>query len=195
MLFLVAFALGFLGYLPLGTINLTVVQMTIEQKKRHWQAFILFAAAMEFIYCFACFSGINVLLQQKQLAWYLNWVAAGIFFLLGVFSFYYSSDKTSKNSIKRGMLVAVLNPLQIPFWTVWGVYVLEHGWVKNSTASIVLFSGVCSLGTVAVLYMYAVAGKKIVQKLNVNQQIINRTIGLFFIALAIYQAGKQFSYS
>lgn len=195
MLFLVAFALGFIGYLPLGTINLTVVQMSMGQRKQHWQAFILFAAMMEFIYCFTCFSGINFLLQQKQLAWYLSWVAAAIFLLLGVFSFYYSADNAGNNGVKRGMLVAVLNPLQIPFWTVWGVYVLEHNWVKSSTASIALFSCICSLGTIAVLYMYAVAGKKIVQKLNVNQQILNRAIGVFFVALAVYQAVKQFSYS
>ena len=54
MLFLIAFALGFVGYLPLGNINLTVVQLTIEEEKNKWRGFILFAALMEFIYCFGC---------------------------------------------------------------------------------------------------------------------------------------------
>ena len=73
---------------------------------------------------------------------------------------------------------------------VWGVYVMQNGWVKSETGSIALFSLICSIGTIAVLYMYAVAGKKIVEKLNVNQTLLNRFIGSFLIFLAIYQAVK-----
>ena len=190
MLFLIAFALGFVGYLPLGNINLTVVQMSVSEEKRSWQAFILFAALMEFIYCFACLYGMQMLLKQPQLISALSWSAVVIFFALGLFSFLHKPDSTHSSGVKRGVVIAVFNPLQVPFWLVWGVYVMENGWVKSEALSIALFSFICSLGTIAVLYMYAVAGKKVVEKLNVNKTLLNRFIGSLLILLAIYQAVK-----
>ncbi len=190
MLFLIAFTLGFVGYLPLGNINLTVVQMSVEEKKHRWQAFILFAALMEFVYCFGCLWGMQMLLKQTQLVVYLSWSAVFIFLLLGVISFLHKPGSTGFTGVKRGILIAIFNPLQIPFWMVWGVYVMQNGWVKSEVLSIALFSFVCALGTVAVLYMYAVAGKKAVERLNVNQTILNRFIGSLLIILAVYQAVK-----
>jgi len=189
MLFLIAFTLGFVGYLPLGNINFTVVQMSVSEEKRRWQAFILFAALMEFIYCFGCLYGMQILLKQPQLIAVLSWSAVVIFLLLGIFSFLHKPTEQS-SGVKRGVLIAILNPLQVPFWLVWGVYVMQNGWVKSEAISIALFSFVCALGTVAVLYMYAVAGKKLVEKLNVNKTLLNRLIGLLLILLAIYQAVK-----
>ena len=200
MLFLVAFTLGFVGYLPLGNINLTVVQMSVGEEKRKWQAFILFAAVMEFIYCFGSLSGMQLLRKDTQLIFALNWSAVLIFFVLGVISILHKEKPEKKkellsSNIKRGVLIAIFNPLQIPFWMIWGVYVMENGWVKSEYNSIGLFSFVCALGTVAVLYMYAVAGKKIVEKLNVNRTILNRFIGVILIALAVYQTVKLLHYS
>ena len=67
---------------------------------------------------------------------------------------------------------------------------MQNGWVKSEVPSIALFSFVCSVGTIAVLYMYAVAGKKVVEKLNVNKILLSRFIGSLLIILAIYQAVK-----
>lgn len=200
MLFLIAFTLGFVGYLPLGNINLTVVQMSVGEEKRRWQAFILFAALMEFIYCFGSLSGMQMLRQDTQLVFALNWSAVVIFFVLGFISILHKENPEGKKTllssyIKRGVLIAILNPLQIPFWLIWGVYVMENGWVKNSYNSIALFSFVCALGTIAVLYMYAVAGKKLVEKLNVNRTVLNRFIGVLLIALAVYQMVKLLHHS
>ncbi len=190
MLFLIAFSLGFVGYLPLGNINLTVVQMSVSEEKRKWQAFILFTAIMEFIYCFGCLYGMQMLLKQPQLVNALSWSAVAIFFALGLFSILHKPDSANSSGVKRGILIAVFNPLQVPFWLVWGVYVMQNGWVKSEALSIALFSFVCSVGTIAVLYMYAIAGKKVVAKLNVNKTLLSRFIGSLLIILAIYQAMK-----
>jgi len=200
MLFIVAFALGFVGYLPLGNINLTVVQMSVSEEKRKWQTFILFAAFMEFIYCFGSLSGMNMLRKDEQLLFALNWSGVVIFFVLGILSLLQKEKPERKKElfsadIKRGVLIAIFNPLQIPFWMIWGVYVMENGWVKSTYNSIAVFSFVCALGTIAVLYMYAVAGKKIVERLNVNRTLLNRFIGVLLLVLALYQTVKLLHHS
>ena len=191
----IGFILGFVGYLPLGNINLTVVQLAASGEGIRWQRFVLFAAFMEFVYCFGCLYGMERLMQQDQLIIFLNWSAVLIFLGLGMFSFFHNPEKQSQSfsGVKRGVLIAIFNPLQIPFWLIWGVYVFQNSWVKTEIWSIALFSFLCSLGTIAVLYMYAVAGKKLVEKLNVNALVLNRFIGVMLILLAVFQAVKSIS--
>jgi threonine/homoserine/homoserine lactone efflux protein len=189
----IGFVLGFIGYLPLGNINLSVVQMSVSGETRKWQLFILFAAIMEFIYCFGCLYGMDRLLQQPQLIVFLNWSAVAIFLVLGLYTFVHTfrpQKTTDSSSLQRGVMVAIFNPLQIPFWMIWGVYVFQNGWVMSEVVSIAIFSFLCSLGTSAVLWLYAVAGKKLVEKLNVNRNILNRFIGSLLIVLAIFQTIK-----
>jgi threonine/homoserine/homoserine lactone efflux protein len=195
MLFIVAFLLGFVGYLPPGNINLTVVQLSIDHHKKQWQAFILLAALMEFIYCYASMAGLEILRGDARLITVLNWSGVAIFFALGLFSLLHTEKPESEKtlfsaSIKRGVLVAIFNPLQIPFWLVWGVYVMENGWVKDTRASIGLFTVVCTIGTIVVLYMYALAGKAIVARLNVNRNLLNKIIGGLLVFLAVLQTIK-----
>lgn len=191
----IGFILGFIGYLPLGNINLTVVQLSVGDNKKKVWLFILFAALMEFVYCFACLSGMQALLQQTQLVVVLNWMAVFIFALLGILSLLPSKNQTQEaantNSARRGVLVAIFNPLQVPFWMVWGVYVMENGWVKREWSSIALFSLLCAFGTIAVLWFYAVAGKKLVERLKVSRNALNRFIGILLLLLAVLQTIKN----
>lgn len=189
---LLGFLIGFIGYLPPGNINLTAVQLGLSESGRRLWAFIWFAALMEFIYCYGCIWGINLLLQKPDWVRILEWSAVFIFAALGIVSLMPSGSKVANNfsGVRRGIIVAVLNPLQIPFWLVWGVYITQNNWIDGSELSIALFSLITSLGTVAVLYMYAVLGKKLVERLNINRDILNRTIGGLLITLAILQAAK-----
>ena len=192
MMLLIAFALGFIGYLPLGNINLTVVQLSISDTRKRWLTFIAFASIMEFIYCFGCLMALDFLLQQQELVKFLSWLGVVLFVILGVLALLYKeTDSPVKTSdFKRGVLIAIFNPLQVPFWLVWGVYLMQNHILKSETVLIALFSLVCTIGTVLILYLYAIAGRKIVEKLRVNRIWLNRFIGALLIVLAILQTIK-----
>ena len=188
---LVGFLLGFLGYLPLGNINLAVVQVAVSETRRTLWLFILFVALMEFVYCFGCMLGMNYLVEQKDLMIVLKWVSVVLFIGLGLLTFFQQQSEKKgavPPGMAKGIFVAIFNPLQLPFWLIWGMLVLKNKWVANETLSIAMFSLLCSFGTIAVLWMYAEGGKKLVEKLKLNQTVINRSIGLFLIGLAVYQA-------
>lgn len=192
MMLSIAFALGFIGYLPLGNINLTVVQLSVNDTRKRLLTFIAFASFMEFVYCFLCLMGLDLLLQQEELVKFLSWLGVILFVVLGVMSFLYKeTDSPAKTSdFKRGVLIAIFNPLQIPFWLVWGVYLMQNHILKSETLMIAIFSLVCTLGTILILYLYAIAGKKIVDKLRVNRIWLNRFIGMLLIVLAVLQTVK-----
>ncbi len=190
----IGFILGFIGYLPVGNINLTVVQLSVNDKHKRVWLFILFAAIMEFVYCFFCLRGLERLLRQPELILVLDWAGVAIFLALGIFSILQKanpdSDQQFSSGIKRGVLIAIFNPLQIPFWLVWGIYVIDKGWVQKEVFSIALFSLLCSIGTIAVLWLYSYAGKKLVSQLKLNAIFLNRMIGGLLILLAMLQTAK-----
>ncbi len=190
----IGFLLGFIGYLPVGNINLTVVQLSVSDKHERVWLFILFAALMEFIYCFFSLYGLERLLREESLIATLNWAGVVIFFALGLFSILHKvhadTEQQFSSGIKRGVLIAIFNPLQIPFWLVWGIYVMEKGWVRKEIFSMAVFSLLCSVGTIAVLWLYAYAGKKFVARLNLNAHFLNRMIGGLLILLAVLQSVK-----
>lgn len=189
---LLGFLIGFVGYLPPGNINLTAVQLGLDNHKERLWTFIWFAAIMEFVYCYGCIWGVNFLLQKPDWVNLLEWMAVVIFVVLGIISMLPSNSKVSANfsGIRRGIIVAILNPLQIPFWLFWGVYIIQNNWISGSNLSIIIFSIITSLGTVAVLWMYAILGKKFVERLNLNRDVLNRTIGALLLLLAALQAIK-----
>lgn len=199
MLFISAFVLGFIGYLPPGNINLTVVQLSVGHSKKQWQAFILLAALMEFIYCYVCMAGLQLLRTNPDIIHLLNWSGVLVFIALGLFSFLHTEEPVNDQqlfsaSIKRGILVAIFNPLQVPFWLASGVYVMENGWVQDTRQSIALFTIACTIGTLVILYLYALAGKAVVAKLNVNRNMLSKMIGGLLLLLAAMQTVKLLAF-
>ena len=189
----IGFLIGFMGYLPPGNINLTVVQMSISKSKHHhvWY-FIFFAASMEFIYCFGSLMGMTLLLGQPGWILALKWSSVVVFTVLGILSFLHKVKDPEKRSsgIRRGIIIAILNPLQIPFWLIWGVYVMHNGWVKPDILSITFFSLITAAGSLTILWLYSVAGRKMEAILNAHQKLMNRVIGSIFIGLAVLELIK-----
>ncbi len=194
---LIGFLLGFIGYLPPGNINLTVVQVALSSKRQTLWSFIFFVAFMELVYCFACLMGLNYLLKETGLLRTLSWISVGLFLTLACWILLQreksEGDRGLNHSLLRGVLIAVFNPLQVPFWLAWGVYLLKNGWVENSTATLVVFSLLSALGTVVILWMYASAGMQLVERLNLRQLWLNRFIAGLLLLLALYQALKLYN--
>ncbi len=187
------FVLGFIGYLPPGNINLTVVQLALGSTRKHIWYFILFAALMEFFYCVGCLMGLDLLMRQPQLVIVLQWLAVFIFILLGLLSFFHKEDAgTGKvqtfSGYSRGLFAAFINPLQIPFWLVWGVYLNDL--LKGGVLITVIFAFVTSCGTALILWLYAVGGKKLVEKMKLERKFLNRVIGIILISLGLLQLLK-----
>ena len=187
------FMLGFMGYLPPGNINLTVVQLALHDTAKRLWIFIAFATLMEFLYCLCCLTGLDLLLHQAQLVIVLKWASVFIFAALGLLSFFHNENPGKVYALSgfgRGIFATLVNPLQIPFWLVWGVYLTGNKWIKGDLRSTSLFSLFTSVGTTCILWLYAVGGKRLLEKLNVERKLLDRIIGAILIALAFWQLFK-----
>ena len=185
------FILGFVGYLPPGNINLTVVQLALSHTQKRLWAFILFATVMEFLYCLGCLTGLDLLMQQPHLVSILQWLAVFIFAILGLLSFFHNENAVKTpvlSGFGRGIFAAFINPLQIPFWLVWGVYLNDK--LRGGFLSIAVFSAITASGTTCILWLYAVGGKKLIEHLKLERKLLDRIIGLILIGLAVLQLFK-----
>ena len=185
------FILGFVGYLPPGNINLAVVQLALTGNKSRLWFFIIFATVMEFLYCLGCLTGLDLLMMQPKLVIVLQWLAVIIFVALGMLSFFHDEDKAKIPALSgfgRGIFAAIINPLQIPFWLVWGVYLNDK--LIGGFLSIVIFAVITSLGTTCILWLYAVGGRKLIENMKLERKVLDRIIGVILIGLAILQLFK-----
>jgi threonine/homoserine/homoserine lactone efflux protein len=194
----IAFMLGFLGYLPLGNINMLVVQLSLTETPRKVLFYILFVALMEMIYCALIIEGTHVLLEQPGLLTALKWLAVVLFLVLGLLSFFHRDGSNASkrfSGISKGVFIAIVNPLQVPFWLVWSVYLMQNNWLNPQFFTVSFFALFTALGTICVLWLYALGGKQLVQRLELNHGFLNRFIGVVLIALALAQLFKLLYHS
>lgn len=192
----IGLAIGFIGYLPLGNINLTVVQMALNRPIAHVIRFIILVAFFEFVYCYLCMKGMSWLVTQQDLILFLKWATVVVFSLLGVLALYQGFKQrnghlvSTEHVMRKGILIAILNPFQIPFWIVWGLYLLQDNLINKNEPYLFIFALFTSFGTIAVLTLYGYLGKYLVERLKINQSALNLFIGVLLIVLAIIQAVK-----
>jgi len=99
-------------------------------------------------------------------------------------------DKRS-GSVLYGLILGVLNPVQIPFWLFFGNYVILHEWIETDYLSLVIFAVGSGFGSALALYVYAHFATFIQEKFALSSLIINKSIAIFLYVLAVYLLVKQ----
>ncbi|MBB2143876.1 lysine transporter LysE [Pedobacter sp. LMG 31464] len=205
---LIGIVLNAMGYIPPGNINLTVAQLTINKGMRQALYFILSFSCVEVFFTFGMMrfarwvsSDVNLdaNISEVRLGTYVDAFMIMLFIVMGTITWVNrkkvpktkADDRSRKGSVFYGMLLGVLNPVQIPFWLFFGNYVILHEWIRTDYLSLVIFSFGSGMGSALALYGYAHFARYIQEKFALSSHIINRSIALFLFALALYLIIKQ----
>lgn len=211
MLFLtliIGILLNAMGYIPPGNINLTVAQLTINKGMRQAMYFILSFSCVEVFFTFGMMRfarwvssdiNLNSNVSEVRLGTFIDVFMIVLFIVMGTITWLGRNkipktreDKRSKKgSVFYGMLLGVLNPVQIPFWLFFGNYIILHEWIKTTYLYLVIFSFGSGLGSAVALYGYAHFARYIQEKFALSSRFINTSIAIFLWALALYLAIKQ----
>lgn len=198
MLFLTLFlgiVLNMLGYIPPGNINLTVVQITITRGIRQALYFIGAFSAVEILFTFGVMRFVQWLSSEINLESAIDIVMVFMFGVLGVLTWRSrkempKADYSKKDSIRYGMLLGVVNPMQIPYWLFVGTYLISHEWIDIGYLSLSVFSIGSGLGAALALYGFARFAQYIQEKFALSSYIVNKGIALLFFALSAYHVVK-----
>lgn len=191
--FLIAFILSFAGSIPPGTINLTVVQLGLENKVKAALRFSLAATAIEYPYAWLAVKFGNLIATSSVITDNIQIIGIIILIVLGLINVW-PSKKTSSgfngrfanSGYRRGLLLGILNPLAIPYWLGITTYLHGQNWIELSSPQRLhaYLSGVF-LGALVLLLLLLYLSKKVMASLT-RFPWIKKIPGFLLLSLGLY---------
>lgn len=191
-IFIIAFVFSFIGSIPPGTLNLTILQLGLEEKIKIAWRFSLAAALIEYPYAFIAVKLSSAFQSSSIITAYFELIGAVVMITLGALNLYASQKPTSpvskfqQSGFRRGVLLSILNPLVLPFWVGITAYLQSQQWI-DLTATINLHAylmGV-SFGAFGLLISVAYMAKKVAGHFK-NNIWIRRIPGITLLVLGVY---------
>ncbi len=194
--FFIGLFANFIGYIPPGNINLTLVKITINRGLKQALLFITSFSCVEFFFTYLIMHAAKWLSAQVRLDTVIDWVMVVLFGVLGTITWIHRKKPPETNyseheSIRYGILLGFLNPVQIPFWMITGTYLITHQWILTGKLALVIFSFGSAAGAFLCLFLYAKFAKYIQSKFELSTRFINTGIAVLFFAFAAYHVVKQ----
>ncbi len=187
---------SFLGSLPLGTLNVAAMQISVQESISNAIYFSLGSLLTEMIYVRISLVGINWIRKQKVLFKWMEWITLAIVLALAAGSFiaatheHHTKNVMLNNDMHRfllGLLLSAISPMQVPFWFGWSTVLFQKNILQPKNAFYNLYIIGIGIGTLSGNCVFIFGGKYIVEKLNTNQNILNWVIGGIFALTAIIQ--------
>ncbi len=199
-IFITGLFISFLGALPLGTLNIAAMQLSISDGIVPAFYFSAGVLLIEIIYVRISLVAMDWVRKQEKLFRWLEWITLLVIVALAISSFIAATDSNIKknvilsNTLHRfwlGVLMSAINPVQIPFWFGWSTVLLSKKILmpRNNHYNIYIFG--IGFGTLLGHSLFILGGQLIVDKLNRNQSLLNWIIGGIFALTAVIQFWKM----
>ncbi|HTE02100.1 MAG TPA: LysE family transporter [Mucilaginibacter sp.] len=195
--FFIGIIANFIGYVPPGNINLTLVQIAINKGIKQALQFIIAFSCVEFFFTYFIMNAADWLAQQLNLNTIIDWIMMVLFGVMGTITWIHRNKVPEKkkdsdrDSIKYGILLGFLNPVQVPFWLITGSYLITHQWIETGRLALVIFSIGSAAGAFLCLFIYAKSARYVQSKLALSNKTINISIAILFFAFSAYHVVKQ----
>ncbi|MEJ7768826.1 MAG: LysE family transporter [Chitinophagaceae bacterium] len=185
-----------LGSLPLGTLNVTAMQVSVQENSRQAIKFSLGAALVEILYVRISLKGMDWVMENQRLFRILEWVTVFLFIALAISSFITARKSRDQknilldNNMNRfllGFTMSAVNPVQIPFWFIWSTYLLSNRFLEPTELEFNVYTAGIGAGTLAGFSVFVFAGKWLVNKLKASHRVINLVVGIIFVISAAIQ--------
>lgn len=191
---------SFLGSLPLGTLNVAAMQISVSDGV---YAAILFSTGSllaEIIYVRLSLVAMDWIRKQERIFRVLEWVTLAIVLALAITSFYAAlHPSVGKNvilsgnmpNILLGFTMSAVNPIQIPFWFGWSTVLFTKKVLLPRADHYNTYIVGIGIGTFIGNLLFIFGGRLIADKINNNQHVLNWIIGGIFFLTAIIQVWKM----
>lgn len=166
--FIVGLVFSFVGSIPPGTLNISVLQLGLENKVKTALRFALAVAIVEYPYAWIAVVFEDWLTASPVIAQNFQLTGALVMTTIGGINLW-SARKPSKFSLKfqksgfrRGFILSILNPQAIPFWIAVTAYLKAEGWIDlRSQGLIHSYVFGTSVGAMILLTILAVMSQKV----------------------------------
>jgi len=195
-IFLTGMVISFLGSLPLGTLNIAAMQISISTGVFSAMLFSAGSLLMEIIYVRLSLVAMDWIRKQERILKILEWLTLIIVLALAVASFYAAiHPKVSKNIVldsplpkfALGLIMSAVNPVQIPFWFGWSTVLFTKKVLLPRQDHYNTYIIGIGIGTFIGNCIFIFGGLLIANTINYKQHILNWVIGGIFTVTALIQ--------
>ena len=195
ILFFVTFSAAFMATVPPGLLNMNAAKTSVEKGKLNGIIFSLGVSSMIMLQAIVAVFISKYLNNNPHVIEGLLKIAVVVFAALAVY-FFLAAWKNKKkvvktmniskrNSFFKGMLLAALNLLTIPYYSGLNIMWTASGWIDFGIWDIVIFVLAAGLGTFSVLYMYTIYFNKLENKTDRFSKNSNYILSILMLVLLI----------
>ena len=191
-IFSVALVVSFLGSIPPGSINISVMQYAMQEKKAAALSLALAAALVEIVYAGIAVKFQMLLTENISFSNTFRMISASVLIILGIYNLLKKgvskptpAKSEKRNAFKKGTLIALANPLAIPFWLAVTTYLVNVNWIRITDSNFLVYILGISTGTFLLLVVVTWLGAKF-SAVQDNRFVVLHIPGLMFIGMGIY---------
>jgi len=198
--FFIGMLISFLGSLPLATMNVAAIQISISEGVSSAMLFSLGSLLVEMIYVRISVVAISWIQRQKKLFRILEYVTLLIVLALAASSFYSAlHPETEKNVVLSstlpklllGAAMCAVSPGQIPFWLGWSTVLFSKKILLPRKDYYNAYIAGIGIGTFTGNCIFIFGGMLIASSISRNQHIVSWIIGGIFLATALFQIWRM----
>lgn len=187
---------SFIGSLPLGTLNIAAMQISVSDGVAAAMLFSAGSLLVEIIYVRISLVAMDWIQKQEKLLKILEWVTLFIVTALAISSFYAAMHPgVHKNAVLNstipkfllGVIMCAVNPVQIPFWFGWSTVLFTKKVLLPRQDHYNFYILGIGIGTFIGNCLFIFGGLLIASKISNNQHILNWIVGSIFAITAIIQ--------
>lgn len=198
-IFFTGMLVSFLGSLPLGTLNIAAMQISVSDGVTAAMLFSAGSLLVEIIYVRISLVAMDWIRKQEKILKALEWITLLIVTALAASSFYSALNPgAEKNFVLDsplpkfllGVVMSAVNPVQIPFWFGWSTVLFTKKVLLPRKDHYNFYIFGIGVGTFIGNCIFIFGGLLIASKINNNQHILNWVIGGIFALTALLQLWK-----
>ena len=189
---------SFLGSVPPGTLNLSVLQLGLNGKTNTAWRFALAVTIIEYPYTWLAIQFEYWITSSPLIIQNFKLITAVVMTTIGIGNLWTarkpagSMQKFQLSGFRRGLILSILNPMALPFWIGVTAYLKAQGWIDLST-TLWLHSYVfgTSVGVLLLLGLFIVLAKHLAGYANQNSWV-KLIPGITLLGLGIYAFIRYF---
>jgi threonine/homoserine/homoserine lactone efflux protein len=190
--FLAGAMVSFLGSLPVGILNVSILQISLQKGLKSALNFAFACAIIELGYSYIAVRMTGALLDLAIYKYPIQLFSIIVFLIAGI---YYLRKKPSSQAVQhrmspfaQGIVLSIFNIIAIPFWLVYTTALSANHWIDiNSGTEIAYFVTGISMGTLLGLMTFALFSQRINKQFSLQSNLVNKIVGLLLIGSSLLE--------
>lgn len=195
ILFFATYSAAFMATVPPGLLNMNAAKVSVEKGRGNGIIFSLGVSVMVVMQAYVAVLISKFLYRHPEVISWLQKAALIVFAFFAAYFFMMARRQrqrpikivqvSKKNSFFRGLLLASLNLLTIPYYSALNAMWNASGWIQFQFWDIAVFILSAGSGTFSVLYLYTVYFKKLEARNNTFSRNSNYILSVLMLVLLV----------